>query len=162
MVTRYVQRTWDREAAIKNFGITEVPWDTESGDNPEGADGWSATDLPGYHTQGHVITVAPHAPLGVTLHELAHVVLGHTTAAHSVPIYGPLDLYTFQHTNEVEAETVAQLLAEELGLSEEEHPRLKSAEYIEHYQKYGFAYPNRAKVEQAAKAILAAGNNPQG
>jgi hypothetical protein len=88
-------------------------------------------------------------PHKTTFHEMAHVVLGHTTSETLVD--GEL---TPHHLREVEAESVALICCETLGLSGAEFCR----GYIQHWLKTEKEIPNHnaARIFTAATSILKA------
>ena len=89
-------------------------------------------------------------PHKTTFHEMAHVVLGHTTSETLVD--GEL---TPHHLREVEAESVALICCETLGLPGAEFCR----GYIQHWLKTEKEIPNHnaARIFTAATSILKAG-----
>ena len=101
---------------------------------------------------GREIAVNPLAalPLKTTLHELAHVVLGHTTSEKLVD-----DEQTTRHIREVEAESVALICCETLGLEGADF----CSGYIQHWLKTEKEIPNQsaARIVAAATSILKAG-----
>ena len=104
---------WDKDLALSKLGITEVAFN-----NPDG-------NCQGYAT-GKNIAVNPVAqlPHKTRFHELAHVVLGHTTEmTMSDSERTPRDI------REVEAESVAYICCSILGLNGLEESR----GYIQHW-----------------------------
>ena len=104
---------WDKDLALSKLGITEVAFN-----NPDG-------NCQGYAT-GKNIAVNPVAqlPHKTRFHELAHVVLGHTTEmTMSDSERTPRDI------REVEAESVAYICCSILGLKGLEESR----GYIQHW-----------------------------
>jgi antirestriction protein ArdC len=85
-----------------------------------------------------------------TLHELAHVVLGHSTSEKLVD-----SDQTARHIREVEAESVALICCETLGLEGSDFSR----GYIQHWLKTEKEIPNHsaARIFAAATSILKAG-----
>lgn len=85
-----------------------------------------------------------------TFHEIAHVVLGHTTTERLVD-----SEHTAPHLREVEAESVALICCETLGLEGAEFCR----GYIQHWLKTEKEIPNHnaARIFAAASSILKAG-----
>jgi antirestriction protein ArdC len=98
------------------------------------------------------IAVNPLAALAhkTTFHEIAHVVLGHTTSEKLVDAE-----HTPRHLCEVEAESVALICCETLGLDGAEFCR----GYIQHWLKTEKEIPNHnaARIFAAATSILKAG-----
>jgi N-terminal domain of anti-restriction factor ArdC len=107
-----VSPAWDRARALAALNVTEVPF--------AHADG----NVQGY-AHGRAIAISPVAtmPHKTTFHELAHVMLGHTDQAMSDGGELPRNL------REVEAESVALLCLESLGLPGAEFCR----GYIQHW-----------------------------
>lgn len=89
-------------------------------------------------------------PPKTTFHEIAHIVLGHTTSEKLVD-----SELTPVHLREVEAESVALLCCETLGLEGAEFCR----GYIQHWLKTGKEIPNlnAGRIFAAATSILKAG-----
>jgi antirestriction protein ArdC len=94
-------------------------------------------------------------PHKTTFHEVAHVVLGHTTSEPFVD-----DECTPRHLREVEAESVALICCETLGLDGAEFCR----GYIQHWLKAEKEIPNHnaARIFTAATSILKAGTPSAG
>jgi antirestriction protein ArdC len=103
------------------------------------------------------IAVNPLAalPHKTTFHELAHVVLGHTTSEKMVD-----SEQTAVHIREVEAESVALICCETLGLEGAEFCR----GYIQHWLKAEKEIPTNsaARIFAATTSILKAGNPAAG
>ena len=134
---------WDRLRALETLGIVEEPF--------TGTDG----NCHGYARQ-RSIAVSPIAelPHKTLLHELAHVVLGHTTEAEA----GLSDSdMTPRSLREVEAEAVALVCLEALDLPGAEHSR----GYIQHWNDRRGAEPiperSAQRIFKAADQILKAG-----
>jgi hypothetical protein len=85
-----------------------------------------------------------------TFHEIAHIVLGHTTSEKLVD-----SEQTARHLREVEAESVALICCETLGLEGTDFCR----GYIQHWLKAEKEIPNHtaARIFAAATSILKAG-----
>lgn len=129
---------WDKSKALNALSVTETSFDVMNG-NVQG------------FARRREISVSPIAalPHKTTFHELAHVVLGHTTES---------DMNDSERTpkseREVEAEAVALICCESLGLP--------GAEFARGYiQSWGTAISERSaqKIFRAADAILKAGVN---
>lgn len=92
---------WDQVRALSELGIEQVPFSMIDG-NTQG------------YSFGRNVAVSPVAkfPVKTLLHELAHVVLGHT--AGGADAESPCS----RGVGEFQAESVAYLLAHELGLGE--------------------------------------------
>jgi antirestriction protein ArdC len=114
---------WDRARALETLGIIEEPF--------TGTDG----NCQGYARQ-RSIAVSPVAelPHKTRFHELAHVVLGHTAEADAG--LSDSDL-TPRSLREVEAEAVALICLEALGLPGADHSR----GYIQHWNERRGAEP---------------------
>jgi antirestriction protein ArdC len=130
---------WQEERALEWLKIRRVPFD-----HPDG-------NCQGYAKTRNVavspIAFAPHRTL---FHELAHVVLGHTAEL------GQLDDHerTPRNLREVEAEGVALICCESLGLGSAEHSR----GYIQHWLQGDSIPENSAhRIFRAADQILKAG-----
>ena len=91
---------WNLDRALVTLNVTQVPFDMLNG------------NVQGY-AKKRTIAISPVAqhPHQTTFHELAHVVLGHTTEADFQD-----DKSTPVNQKELEAECVALLCAEALGL----------------------------------------------
>jgi len=130
---------FDIDTALRTLNITRTPFDTIDG------------NIQGF-AMGREIAVSPLAalPHKTTFHELAHVVLGHTTAEKLVD-----SEHTHVHIREVEAEAVALICCETLGLDGAEFCR----GYIQHWLKTEKEIPNQsaARIFAAATSILKAG-----
>jgi hypothetical protein len=129
---------WDKETALANLQITEIAFDHLSG-NVQG------------FAQKRQIAISPIAalPHKTLFHELAHVVLGHTTESDFQN-----DEQTPKCLREVEAESVAMLLCESLGLTGAEYCR----GYIQNWLE-GDVIPEKSaqRIFGAADRILKAG-----
>lgn len=129
---------WNAERALITLHIERVPFAMSDG-NCQG------------YASGRKVAVSPLAenPLKTMLHELAHVVLGHTTVSDCA------DTGELSHADrEVEAEATAYLCGSVLGIQGLE----KSRGYLQHYVN-GRTIPERsaARIFKAADAILKAG-----
>ncbi len=130
---------WDRLRAMQALGIEAVRFDHTDGNV------WG-------FARGKQIAVSPLSPMPdrTLLHEIAHVVLGHTTEHTEQD--GP---QTPRNIREVEAEGVAFLCSAALGLN-------KGAEYSRGYLQHwmqGAEIPERScqRIFKAADNILKAG-----
>jgi hypothetical protein len=133
---------WSRGRALAALGVAEVPFEITDG-----------------NTQGYArrreIAVSPLAqlPHKTTFHELAHVLLGHTAEADfSDGVITPRSL------REVEAECVALICCEALGLDGADYAR----GYVQHWHAAGEPIPDASaqKIFRAADQILKAGAPP--
>ena len=135
---------FDIDIALQTLNITRTPFDELNG------------NIQGF-ARGREIAVNPAAglPHRTTLHELAHVVLGHTTSEKLVD-----SEQTTRHIREVEAEPVALICCETLGLEGADFCRA----YIQHWLKTEREIPNQsaAHIFAAATSILKAGTPRSG
>jgi hypothetical protein len=130
---------WNEQKALETLNIQRVEFENLDG------------NAQGYARRGRKIAVSPIAalPHKTFFHELAHVVLGHCAEQ---------DLSDFENTprelREVEAEAVALLCCESLGLSGADFSR----GYIQHWSQ-GQAINERSaqRIFRAADLILRAG-----
>jgi hypothetical protein len=135
--------TWDRHRALDTLGVAEEPFTSTDG------------NCQGYARQ-RTIAISPLAdlPHKTRFHELAHVVLGHTSEAEAG--LSDSDL-TPRSLREVEAEAVALVCLEALGLPGAEHCR----GYIQHWNERRGAEPiperSGQRIFKAADQILKAG-----
>ena len=129
---------WDRARALATLHVEEIPFEMLNG-NCQG------------YAKGHQIAINPVAqmPAKTTFHELAHIELGHTSEAavndsESLP----------RSLKEVEAESVALLCLESLGMDGAEYCR----GYIQNWLS-GATIPERSaqRIFAAADKILKAG-----
>jgi len=98
---------WDKDLSLKNLKISEVPFRYADG-NAQG------------YAEDRTIAINPLAvlPHKTRFHEIAHIVLGHTTQGMmSDSEYTPRDI------REVEAESVAYILCQILNLQGEKESR---------------------------------------
>ena len=134
---------WDQASALDALGVVEEPFTLTDG------------NCQGYARQ-RTIAVSPLAelPHKTRFHELGHVVLGHTAEA----VGGLTDSDVTPRTlREVEAEVVALVCLEALGLPGAEHCR----GYIQHWNQHRGAEPiperSAQRIFKAADQILKAG-----
>ena len=132
------------DTALRALNITRTPFDEING-NVQG------------FARAREIAVNPLAalPHKTTFHEIAHIVLGHTTTEKLVD-----SEQTDVHIREVEAESVALICCETLGLDGAEFCR----GYIQHWLKAEKEIPNHSagRIFAAATSILKAGNPAAG
>jgi antirestriction protein ArdC len=134
---------WDQTRALQVLDITEEPFALTDG------------NCQGYaHQRTIVVSPLAELPHKTRFHELAHVVLGHTDEAAG----GLTDSETTPRSlKEVEAEAVALVCSEALGLPGSEHCR----GYIQAWNARRGAEPiperSAQKVFKAADQILRAG-----
>lgn len=130
--------TWDKTRALAALNITETPFELLDGNTQGYAKGRSVSVSP--------IAALPHKTL---FHELAHVTLGHTIEGQT---------HDGEHTprslREAEAEAVALILCETLGLPGVAYAR----GYINSWLQ-GESIPERSaqKIFHAADVIIRAG-----
>lgn len=130
--------SWDKEAALANLQITQIEFEELNG------------NVQGY-AQKRSIAISPIAamPHKTLFHELAHVVLGHTIESDFQDTE-----QTPKNLREVEAESVALLLCESLGLQGSEYCR----GYIQNWLQTDVIPEKSAqKILGAADRILKAG-----
>jgi antirestriction protein ArdC len=138
-----VTPAWDRTRALAALDITEIPFDHFDG-NTQG------------YARGRSIAINPVAalPHKTTFHELAHVIIGHTTEGERSD-----DERTPRDIREVEAEATAMLVCAALGL-----PGLaESRGYIQNWNHSGQPIPEASarKIFKTADTILRAGREHQ-
>jgi antirestriction protein ArdC len=135
---------FDMETAVRSLNITRTPFDELNG------------NIQGF-ARKREIAVNPLAalPHKTTFHELAHIVLGHTTSETLVD-----GEKTAMHIREVEAESVALICCETLGLEGAEFCR----GYIQHWLKAEKEISNHcaARIFAAATSVLKAGTPAAG
>ncbi len=135
---------FDLEIALSNLNIKRTPFDELNG------------NIQGFARE-RSIAVSPLAalPHKTTFHEIAHIVLGHTASEKLVD-----GDQTPRNIREVEAESVALICCESLGLEGAEYCR----GYIQHWLKSAKEIPNQnaARIFAAATAILKAGTPAAG
>ena len=128
---------WDRARALDALGVQEIPFEMMNG-NCQG------------YAKARQIAINPVAemPAKTTFHELAHIELGHTSEAVHDSETLPRNL------REVEAESVALLCLESLGMDGAEYCR----GYIQNWLQ-GSTIPERSaqRIFAAADKILKAG-----
>jgi antirestriction protein ArdC len=125
---------WDLPAALAALNVEQVPY--------ESADG----NMQGYSSE-RTFAINPVAvnPTHTTFHELAHIVLGHTTA-------DKLALYiAHRGVFEFEAEATAYLVMHELGLLDEAAASHSRA-YIQGWLS-GHEAPSDAVIRQVFQAV---------
>jgi hypothetical protein len=129
---------WSEGQAMASLQISRVPFTLLSGNAQGFAEGKSVSVSP--------IAFAPHRTL---FHEMAHVVLGHTAESQMTD-----DERTPRNIREVEAEAVALICCESLGLPGAQHSR----GYIQHWLvKETISEKSAQRVFGAADRILRAG-----
>lgn len=134
---------WDRDRALQSLGIEQIAFDHTDG------------NVWGYARRKQ-IAISPLSPMPdrTLLHEIAHVVLGHTL--EGVEQDGP---QTPRNIREVEAEGTALICASALGLTGIDYSR----GYLQTWLR-GEAIPERSaqRIFKAADTILRAGRECPG
>lgn len=132
---------WNKQIALDALGITEKPFDLTNG------------NIQGYAKE-KTFTVSPIAflPHKTTFHELAHIVLGHTSETALTD-----DERTPKNLREVEAESVALILCETLGLDGSQYAR----GYVQSWLGAAGEIPAQSaqRIFAAADKILKAGTH---
>jgi hypothetical protein len=135
---------FDIDSALHALNITRTPFDEMNG------------NIQGFATRRE-IAVNPLAalPYKTTFHEIAHVILRHTTSEKVID-----SELTARHIREVEAESVALICCETLSLDGADFCR----GYIQHWLKTEkeIASPIAARIFTAATSILKAGTEGAG
>jgi len=135
---------FDLDTALESLKITRTRFDEMNG------------NIQGF-ARRREIAVSPIAAIQckTTFHEVAHVILGHTESEKLIDL-DQID----RNIREVEAESVALICCESLGLPGAEAAR----GYIQHWLKGEREIPNRsaARIFNAAQTILRAGNAKAG
>src|SRR6516165_6166966 len=133
---------WDRARALQTLNVEEIPFEMMNG-NCQG------------YAKGRQIAINPVAqmPAKTTFHELAHIELGHTSEAVHDSEALPRSL------REVEAESVALLCLESLGMDGAEYCR----GYIQSWLA-GAEIPERSaqRIFAVADRLIRAGREQQG
>lgn len=130
---------WDEARALAALEISHVPFDMFAG------------NVQGYAIR-RTVSVSPiaFAPKRTLFHEIAHVLLGHTAEAGTLAD----DDKTPRCLAEVEAESVALICCEALGLGGADHSR----GYIQHWiRSDGIPERSAQRIFKAADQILKAG-----
>ena len=132
---------WDKATALAALGITEKPFDLTNG------------NIGGYASD-RTIAINPVGmhPFRTTLHEIAHIVLGHTSEGTQMSD----DATTPRTIREVEAESVAFLCAAALGFMDGADD---SRGYIQTWHARGEAITDKhaQRIFKATDTILKAG-----
>jgi antirestriction protein ArdC len=132
---------FDLIAALQSLCITRTPFDEING------------NVQGFaHQREIAISPIAELPLKTMLHEIAHVVLGHTTSQKFIDLK-----HMDRNIREVEAESVALICCESLGLPGAEAAR----GYIQHWLQGDKEIPDQsaARIFIAAQTILKAGSS---
>ena len=138
-VPEAVGPSWDRETALSGLDVTEVPFDHTDG------------NCMGF-ARNRSIAINPVNPLPhkTRFHELAHVLLGHTSEGQQAD-----SDTTPRSLRECEAESVALLCCAALGL-----PGVAECRgYVQHWWGQGHEIPERSaqRILKTADQILKAG-----
>ena len=127
---------WDAERALTTLNIERIPFDHTDG------------NVQGFSRKRQVaINPLAQLPTKTLLHELGHVILGHTTEAE----FADSDT-TPRSLREVEAESVALLCCESLGVEGATFCR----GYIQNWMSRGSAFKADAIPEKSAQKIFRA------
>ncbi len=132
---------WDRARALAALEVAEIAFDLPDG------------NVQGFaHDRAIALNPLAAMPAKTTFHELGHVLLGHTGAAGDVSDGADLP----RNLREVEAECVALLCTESLGLAGVEFCR----GYVQHWLR-GARIPesSAARIFKVADQILRAGRH---
>jgi antirestriction protein ArdC len=133
--------TWDKDSALAALDIQEIVFDNLDG------------NVMGF-ARGRTVAINPVNPMPwkTRFHEIAHVLLGHTSKGEQSD--GEL---TPRNLGECEAESVALLCCAALGLPGVECSR----EYIQAWWGHGNAIPERSaqRILKVADTILKAGHD---
>jgi len=129
-----VTSDWDAKRALAALGIEMIPFDSTDGN----CQGFA-------RKQQIAINPVAQLPHKTLFHELAHVVIGHTTEADFADTET-----TPRNLREVEAEAVALLCCEALGLEGADYAR----GYIQNWLYQGVGYNADAIPEKSAQKIL--------
>jgi antirestriction protein ArdC len=137
---------WNLDQALDALGITRVPFEATNG------------NMQGYSIDRN-IAVSPVAvyPLKTTIHEVGHVVLGHTK--HEIDLFHPELMH--RGVKEFQAETTSYLTMNELELMTPEQATV-SRGYVQSW--LGSQRPSDYAIRQvfsATDTILRAGRPPQ-
>jgi hypothetical protein len=136
-----VNAPWNRAKALEALEIEERPFEIVNGN-------WQG------YSQNRTIAINPLAvnPLKTTIHEMAHVLCGHTTEGRVTD-----SETTPGHLREAEAESVAFLVGSIIGLDNLSDCR----GYIQEWLR-GDSIPEKSaqKILRVADQILKAGSNP--
>jgi hypothetical protein len=130
---------WEEDRALATLDIQRVAFDHPNGN----CQGFA-------HQRNVAVSPIAFAPSRTLFHELAHVILGHTLEL------GRMDDHQFTPRNirEVEAECVALICCESLGLDGQEYSR----GYIQHWlSAQTISEKSAQKIFRAADALLKAG-----
>ena len=134
---------WNEQTALAALKIERIPFEDLDGNTQ------------GYAKRGREIAVSPNAaqPFKTLFHELAHVALGHCDEGDLSDTET-----TPRNTREVEAEAVALLCCESLGLPGAEYSR----GYIQSWgQGQAIIERSAQRIFHAADQILRAGRNAE-
>jgi antirestriction protein ArdC len=135
---------FDLDAALQSLDISRIPFDEING------------NVQGFaHLREIAVSPIAALPHKTTLHEIAHVVLGHTSSQKLVDLE-----HMDRNIREVEAESVALICCESLVLPGAEAAR----GYIQHWLQGEKEIPNQsaARIFSAAQTILRAGSSNEG
>lgn len=145
--------TWDAATALAALSVTQVPFEMLNGN----VQGYSFED-----DKGRQLAINPVAkyPAKTMLHELAHIILGHTKVLVDGEGHGHRGIMEF------EAESVAYLVAKELEFDSGTWDSSESRAYIQHWldgtglsadERDEITDKSMNRVFSAANKILVAG-----
>lgn len=161
--TRYGNAEWNVWTAMSALGLHEV---TEVDEVLREEGERFLAGLEGFTRDGGVwLRPDSRSPFKTAAHELAHNVLGHTALTakleSSVKRGDPvaIALLAVSHPiGEIEAEMAALLVVDALGYPDGREQTLTSAwSYFMDHVQGGGTFPDRGRVKDAARKILAAG-----
>ena len=135
----WTQYKWNKDQALAELGIEEIEFDSGNGNSQGFA-----------NMKGIAVNPVAAHPLKTMVHEIAHKML-HITEGMTI-----VDLMKMDYSeNEVEAETIAMIVAEALGMSGRE----ESIGYIRGWMRAGFEYTDKManRILSTANKILRAG-----
>jgi antirestriction protein ArdC len=139
----YEPPTWSKDRALSKLDITETRFEHIDG------------NIQGYSTPGREVAINPVAvyPFKTLIHELAHIVAGHTSQEQLQ------EYQTHRGMKEFEAEAVAYLILNELGALEQFNAG-ESRNYIQTWLSHEREKPDEKSVRHVfstADKILRAG-----
>jgi antirestriction protein ArdC len=133
---------FDVVRALESFNITLGKFDSLNGN----AQGYANKD-------GIALNPTAEHPMGTIIHEIAHVVLGHTDGGFQTDVTKAIP----KHVKELEAEAVSYIVGVSLGFSSDDEQSASRA-YIQDWYK-GNTVPEASvkRIFKAVTAILKAG-----